>query len=233
MSGGSNAGDADVGSVRQQTIDALCEHFANDQLNVDEFERRVDLAHRARNMEELRTLLRDLPSLQVPARREEKTVPAPQLPPLPQPAHHSRESEFVAGILGGGSRKGRWIPARRTYGAAIMGGVELDFREALLPQGVTEVSVLAVWGGIEIIVPPGLLVECRGVGILGGFDHRSDSAVIPGSEAPVLRINGVAFMGGVDISERYPGESSGDARRRRRLERREQRRRLKRGRAQE
>ena len=33
--------------TRQATVDALCEHFANDVMPVEEFERRVDAAHRA------------------------------------------------------------------------------------------------------------------------------------------------------------------------------------------
>ena len=43
--------------TRQVTIDALCEHFANDVMSVEDFEARVDVAHRATTVEELRELL--------------------------------------------------------------------------------------------------------------------------------------------------------------------------------
>jgi hypothetical protein len=218
-----------VQNLRQETIDALCEHFANDNLDVQEFERRIDVAHRAQNLDELRDLLTDLPSSSVPAKRSPAPAPARPAEPLPTPSHHARDSEIVVGIFGGGTRKGRWVPARRTFGAAICGGVELDFREAMLPIGVTEITVFSLWGGVDIIVPPGLQVESRGIGILGGFDHVTDSPVAPDPDSPVLRINGLAVMGGVGIAVRYPGETSGDARRRRRMERRQQRRRLKGG----
>jgi len=65
------SGDADLGGTRQQAIDALCEHFANDALSVEEFEKRVEQAHKAESSEELRKLLQDLPAGDLPIRREE------------------------------------------------------------------------------------------------------------------------------------------------------------------
>jgi hypothetical protein len=66
-----------LGPTRQVTIDALCEHFANDVMTVEEFERRVDLAHGASSVEDLRALLRDLPGGGLPAVRDaSQVVPA-------------------------------------------------------------------------------------------------------------------------------------------------------------
>jgi len=122
-------------------------------------------------------------------------------------------------VLGGTVRKGRWIPARQNYAFSIMGGMTLDFREALLPPGETEVWVFTAMGGADIIVPPGLPVECDGMAILGGFDHREDASVSADPNAPLLRIHGLAVMGGVDVTVRYPGETNREAKRRRRFER--------------
>ena len=130
--------------------------------------------------------------------------------------------------LGGVNRAGRWIPARQNYAVAVMGGMVLDFREALLPPGETEVWVFTVMGGAEIIVPPGLSVESDGIAILGGFEHREDATVDPDPLTPVFRIKGLSIMGGVEVSIRYPGETPRDAKRRRRFAKKEQRR-LKRG----
>jgi hypothetical protein len=215
---------------RQRTIDALCEHFANDALDVKEFERRVDVANRAADLDDLKKLLADLPQAQVPAKASRKgPVAAPRPEPATVPAERVPERQLVVGILGGGARKGSWVPARHNYGIAMMGGVELDFREARLGAGVTDVMVFAVWGGVEIVVPPHVHVESNGIGILGGFGQTGHSQVTTDPDAPMIRVKGVSFMGGVEVSVRYPGETAGDARRRRRLERKEQRKRLKRG----
>lgn len=232
MSHGSEGGRPPSDQTRQVTIDALMEHFANDVMDVDEFERRVGIAHSATTADELKELLKDLPGGgNLPAttegspdadlvRAREYTVTS---------GVQREDKGFVVACLGGTSRRGRWTPARKNYAVAIMGGAELDFREAVFSPGVTEVHVYALWGGVDIIVPPGINVESRGIALLGGFDHSADSVYSSDPNQPTLRITGVALMAGVDVSVRYPGESARDARRRRRTARREQRRRLRRG----
>jgi hypothetical protein len=208
------------GPLRDAAVDALSDAFAQDVLSVEEFERRVELAHRAETAAELRSLLEDLPL--------ESAVPAPRAAhSVRTPAAHIPEQGVVVGFLGGGVRKGRWSPARYNYAVGVLGGAELDFRDCALPP-VTDVRCFAIMGGVDVVVPPDVIVETSGVGILGGFDHMADADEAPAG-APVIRITGVAFMGGVSVRVRQPGESAGEARKRRRIERKE-RRRLKRGR---
>lgn len=206
-----------LGEIRQATVDALCEHFANDAISVEEFERRVEIAHRAPSVEELRRLLEDLPEGNLPSVRGNAPVPAAGARARTLPAVHERDQGFILAVMGGATRRGRWSPARTNFSFALMGGTELDFREAILPRGVTQVQVLAIMGGTEIIVPPGVNVESHGIGIMGGFDSSGDQDYDP--DAPTLRISGLAVMGGVEIKVRYPGESARDARRRQKEER--------------
>lgn len=218
-------GGPPLNHTRQVTIDALCEHFANDAMTVEEFESRIDDAHRATSIEELRALLQDLPSGNLPSVAEGGApVPARAQGGAVAPREHTKETGYAIAILGGSRRRGQWSPARVTHTVAMMGGVELDFREAALPPGVTELKVYALMGGVEIIVPPGLTVESHGIGILGGFEHAGEGYGAVDPQAPVLRVSGLAMMGGVDIQVRHPGESKRDARRRRRQERRDRRR---------
>ncbi len=128
-----------------------------------------------------------------------------------------KEQGFIVAIMGGSARKGRWSPARKNYSIAVMG------------PGVTELQVFTLCGGVEVIVPPGLNVESHGIAIMGGFEHRGDDYHNPDPHAPTLRITGVAIMGGVEVTVRHPGETARDARRRRKLERKERRRRMKGG----
>ena len=103
----------------------------------------------------------------------------------------------VIAVLGGSSRKGSWEPPALLRVLALMGGVELDFREANLLEGETVVDVLAVMGGVTIVVPPDVDVEASGTGFLGGFGGVSNHA--KETNAPLLRIRGLAVMGGVDV----------------------------------
>jgi Domain of unknown function (DUF1707) len=214
---------------RDQTIVLLCEHFAQDRLEVEELETRLDRAHRATTAAELEALLQDLPA------------PAPAAPPPASPdawargtravAEAVRDSRTLLAFMGGVERRGRWTPARRNIVIALMGGAVLDFREVALPPGQTEVFIFCLMSGVEIIVPPTLAVDASGIAIMGGFEHGSSPRTTD-PDAPVLRVNGLCLMGGVEILVRYPGESAKDARDRQREERRalrEERRRLRGG----
>ena len=57
------------------------------------------------------------------------------------------EAERVRAILGGIQRQGTWRVAKKLRVVAVMGGIDLDFREAEFGSGVTEVEVTAVMGG--------------------------------------------------------------------------------------
>lgn len=219
--------DPELGPGRERTVEALCEHFARDALTVEEFERRVDRAHRAETTEELRALLRDLPGgMGVIEAREEASVVDGREADVP--AGRVRERSTVLAVCGGNKRRGRWIPARRTLSVAVCGGVKLDFREASLGPGITEVHAMALCGGVEIVVPPGMAVESEGFAILGGFENVDTHPASADPEGPVLRVRGFALCGSVGVSVRHPGESQGEARRRVREERRRKRR-LRRG----
>jgi hypothetical protein len=103
---------------------------------------------------------------------------------------------------------------------ALMGGISLDFREALLAPGVTHVQVFAFMGGVDITVPPHVAVQCEGLAIMGGFEEVHRAPAVPDPDRPTLMITGFAMLGGVDIRTRLPGESGWQAWKRERHERR-------------
>lgn len=204
---------------RERTVKRLCTHFARDHLGVDEFEHRLDLAYAARDKAELVALESDLPVLPDP-----RATPAQ---PEPQPVGASvvvdptlsvRERDLLVAVMGGAERKGTWTPPKQMTVLAIMGGAELDFRDATFASPVTRVTVVSLMGGVDIIVPPGVRVESNGVAIMGGFGAQEPSRP-PDPDAPLLKVNGFAMMAGVDITERLSGESPRQARKRLRAER--------------
>lgn len=194
---------------REQVIEALCDSYAADLLTIDEFERRLDVAHRATELESLDDLVADI---EVAEREPEPASEA--LVPIDR-----AEKKTVVAIMGGASRKGEWTPPERLNVFSLMGGAEIDLREARLPPGVTEIKIYAIMGGAEVIVPPNLAVECEGVAIMGGFETLERSPKSPDPDTPRLRISGFCLMGGFEISTRLPGESARQARKRLKRER--------------
>lgn len=203
---------------RENVVKVLIDQYAADNLTVEEFEMRLDSAYAASTMEQLEGLLAGLPVLASQA--DAAGIPSVQR----APAESVREHGFQIAIMGGYEKKGEWTPPRKLQSLAIMGGAGLDFREARMPPGVTEVNILAIMGGAEILVPPGLAVETHGFGFMGGFEGVDQAGVDTDPDAPRLVIRGLAIMGAVEVTVRLPGETARDARQRRKLARKERRR---------
>ena len=212
---------------RQWVVDVLCEAYAQDQLGLEELERRLDEANRVRSEPELRALAADLvlagagPTL--PAVRSSQVGPTgarqsdavSRIDPAQVP-----DRQFSVGFWSGRVRKGSWVPARRITAIALQGGVELDFREAVFGPGQINLHAVAVMGGIQIIVPPNLSVETSGFAILGGFEDRSEYRSGKHPSGRMLKIREFAVMGVVDIDVRLPGETARQAKGRRKKARR-------------
>ncbi|MBC3831376.1 hypothetical protein H8K33_07635 [Undibacterium amnicola] len=78
---------------------------------------------------------------------------------------------------------------------AIMGGAELDLRNAVI-QTEAVLNVTAFWGGITLKIPSDWTVVNNGFAFLGGID---DSSVPSMNANKRLIITGTAVMGGVEI----------------------------------
>lgn len=203
---------------RENVVKVLIDQYAADNLTVEEFETRLDSAYTAATTEQLEGLLSGLPVLA-------SQVDVPSVPSVQRaPAESVRGHGFQLAIMGGYEKKGEWTPPRKLQSLAIMGGAGLDFREARMPPGITEVNILAIMGGAEIVVPPGLAVETHGFGFMGGFEGVDQVGVDTDPDAPRLVIRGLAIMGGVEVTVRLPGETARDARQRRKTARKERRR---------
>jgi hypothetical protein len=205
-----------VREARERTISRLSDAFAVDDLDLEEFERRISLAHRAESLKELEPLVADLPAASATSAL---VTTQPTTAVTVRRPGTGRPSQTLVAIMSGTVRKGRWSAPRLIRVISVMGGSQLDFREAELEPGETHVMVFSLMGGCEIIVPPGLAVDMDGISIMGGFEHLERAPQHRDPDAPYLRVSGVVCMGGVNITTRLVGESERDARRREKAER--------------
>ncbi|MEU5213792.1 DUF1707 domain-containing protein [Streptomyces sp. NPDC020742] len=217
---------------RERVAEILRDALAEGRLAMEEFDERLEAAYTARTYRELEPLTADLPAA---------ASGAPAAAPVslrkdgaPATAWSERivtgaeGSSVGIGIMGGFQRKGRWTIGRRFTAVGIMGGGELDLREAAFAGPEIVITCWAVMGGVGIVVPPGVEVDVRGVGIMGGFDSREEG--VPGEPgAPRVIVRGLALMGGVGVERKLPREEQRrlkEEQRRLKRERREARREL-------
>lgn len=79
----------------------------------------------------------------------------------------------------------------------IIGGVELDLRDAKLYNNKATINIQTIMGGVEIYVPETWKIEHRGTPILGGFSSKKRYKT--DKDAPVLNIEYTLVMGGVEV----------------------------------
>jgi Domain of unknown function (DUF1707) len=194
---------------RERIADVLRDALAEGRLGMDEFQERLDSAYRARTRGELVPLVRDLPQHSeetgtsvLPAGEDGEPAPARPRRRWAERITGKATSRWGIGIMGGFSRKGEWTVPRAFTGIGIMGGGEIDLRDARFEDRDVVICCFAVMGGMSVTVPPGLVVDVRGMGVMGGFDTSGTSFGDP--DAPRVVITGFTLMGGVGVVRKIP-----------------------------
>ncbi len=217
-----------VRDAKERAVELISQRFSEDLIGADELERRLERVEQARSLDEIDVVVDDLldpgTSLMPSDPASGALVPASAGAPGVLVATNNGdvpEDRQLVAIFGEQRQGGAWLVPRQIDSFTMFAGTELDFREAQLAPGVTVIDLKVMFGGVKIIVPPGLAVECGVMAIFGGVDRDPtipESAA--GEHTPRLSVTGFVMFGGVEIRERLPGESGRQARKRRRKEQR-------------
>lgn len=111
--------------------------------------------------------------------------------------HH--ESSVV--MFGGTKIKDRSEHFTHADVSAIFGGATLDLREVHIDKEAS-VGALAMFGGVDVLVPKGWRVALGGTPILGGCEDKTEGDGELPADAPVLKVHATAILGGVDVKNK-------------------------------
>ncbi|MFC2160429.1 LiaI-LiaF-like domain-containing protein [Acidobacteriota bacterium] len=108
-------------------------------------------------------------------------------------------------VLGGGDLKFNTKNLKGGKITSIMGGGNIDLREADIQEDEIVIDTFSLMGGIGIMVPTHWEVNAQVTPLLGGMDNKSsyhapnDKDSRPGKSPKKLTIRGIAIMGGLEI----------------------------------
>jgi len=174
---------------REQAAEVLREAAGQGRISMDELDERLELAYAAKTYADLTAVTRDLP--------QGGAALSPAAGAVPSRIGGTPRNKFSIAILSGARRMGSWVLPSRYVAVAVMGGVELDLREARYSEPEVTLHAYTLMGGIQITVPEDVEVDVSGFAFMGGFDHNASGPGVPG--APRLKVIGFAMMGGVEV----------------------------------
>src|SRR5439155_15172586 len=127
--------------AREQKINELSTHFANDDLSLEDLERRIERVYKAASVTELEEITEDLRKATRPPAdasvgvgRSRSTAASP---------YQLEEGRLLA-LMSSTRRVGRWAVPQRLDVVAIMSDTKLDFTHAAMPSGIINVHLRAV-----------------------------------------------------------------------------------------
>lgn len=149
-------------------------------LTLQEFGARVEAAAVARTRAELDRLVADLPA-------DGARDPGAD-----------RRTHWHVVPVGAIHRHGRWRMDRHLVSLSVLGGANLDLRQAQLATAEVKLTKVAMLGGVTLCVPPGVRVVIEGCGLLGR--RKVVVAEATGKDAPTLRVRAYSLLGGVTVA---------------------------------
>ena len=200
MTGGPEpgAGTSLAPQARERAIEELSARFANDELTLDELERRLERVYKVRTTTELEALFADLRSGGALPRRGL----APEHPPAVAQAATgmamATKPERVVSIMADTKRRGAWRVGARLELLGIMSDTTIDLTQAVLPDHDIEIDVTAFMAAVKIIIPRGMPVISRVSAFMGAARNRSEVAS-PWAHYPTLHVTGTAVMAEVKV----------------------------------
>jgi Domain of unknown function (DUF1707)/Cell wall-active antibiotics response 4TMS YvqF len=180
---------------REQAAEVLREAAGQGRISMDELDERLELAYAAKTYADLAAVIHDLPQPGVALSPAGGAVPASRIGGTPR-------SKFSIAIMSGARRMGSWVVPRSYVSVAVMGGIEIDLREARFSEPEITLHAYTLMGGIQITVPEDVDVDVSGFAFMGGFDHQASGPGAPG--APRVKVIGCAVMGGVEVRRKPP-----------------------------
>jgi Domain of unknown function (DUF1707)/Cell wall-active antibiotics response 4TMS YvqF len=180
---------------RDATLRVLGDHAAVGRLTLDELEERSSQALVAKTRGELATLTSDLPQ---EASQESGSSPAP--------VRTRKPVRWMVAIMSGSHRHGRFRAVGSINAVAVMGGDEIDLREAEIEGGELTLNVFTLMGGANIYIPDSIELDVGGFSVMGGNTEVGVERLRPG--APRITIRAYNLMGGATIF-RVPPQARG------------------------
>lgn len=184
---------------KEQAVQELCAHYAQDHLSTGELESRFENVYKASSRAQLQTVLTGLPVL-----RNTTMVPSPLYqvarPMTPSGMMDSGEKRYLS-VFSEVKKEGYWVPAPVILARVVFGSIVLDLREAELPREGITIDADVLFGECKVLLPPGVGADVDASAMMGTVSDKSQRGL---PNAPLIRVRGNVLFGEITVKTMLP-----------------------------
>jgi hypothetical protein len=186
--------------VRRAALDRLARGYADDDIDLDDYEKRTARIQDAISVDEIAEIMHDVPDFSVDrAARSEPAEPPAEFH-APPPAHADGQPPTMLQVLGDREFDIADVEGGALRVISLIGDTTIDLG-GLQPGEHVILSAYSLLGDLTVIVPRGCRVHRRHALILGDLEHDRGSAGQREEASCQVVLRGFKLLGDVTIVE--------------------------------
>ena len=190
--------DRPVKNIREEVIDQLVMNYAHQEITLEAFEKRLDLAI---DTEDRNVLLEQVADLDLKTDSQYQKTKAEK---LSKDKHFfddkSDNHEKIRRVLSSSTQSGPWIVGEKISVTSVLSDFTLDFTDAIFNFPVVHIKMFSLLTHDTIFVPEGVRVVCKASSYLGSINSRVFGSA--DENAQTIVIHGNCIVSSMDIKIR-------------------------------
>lgn len=187
-----------VPDYRDKIIRRLETAYADNKLELEEYERRLELAYKAEFMEDLEVLVHDFPGSQQAESREIAGETDMDIP--------EAEDDTNITLIGDQHLTAEDFSNRKIQSVSILGDVNIDVRSFRNSERPIRIKIYSFIGDTRIIIPRGMKVKNRFRSLLGDYELVRNEEQNVQEESPeepkgTCILEGFSLLGDISVRE--------------------------------
>ncbi len=190
--------DRPLKNIREEVIDQLVMNYAHQEITLEAFEKRLDLAM---DTEDRSVLLEQVADLDLTTDNQYQKTKAEKLSRDKNYFDNdSDDHEKILRVLSSSIQNGPWIVGEKTSVTSILSDFTLDFTDAIFNFPVVHIKMFSLLTHDTIYVPEGVRVVCKTSSFLGSIKSKVFGSA--DENAQTIVIHGNCILSSMDIKNR-------------------------------
>jgi hypothetical protein len=186
--------------VRRAALDRLARGYADDDIDLEDYERRTAQVHDAISIDEITNVMHDVPDFSVDEAARASSVDQPAQAEASPPANPGAQPATMLQVLGDREFDIADVEGGALRVISLIGETTIDLG-GIQPGETVVLSTYSLLGDLTVIVPRGCRVHRRHVLVLGDLEHDRGASRRGAEDTCQVVLRGFKLLGDVTIVE--------------------------------